>query len=103
MAEDSEETQPTTGLSDRASLHLGEDEGRLLAVQDALNDPWVYGKASPAEYDAYQKYRAENGEQQSMHTIDRSLPVGLGDGFRNVTNWRDEQARRMFALDQGMG
>ena len=102
MAEDSEEVQPTTGLSDRASLHLGEDEGRLQGVQDALNDPWVYGKASPEEYEAYQEYRVENGERQSMHTIDRSLPVGLGEGFRNVTNWRDEQARRMFALDQGM-
>ena len=106
MAEDNETTtdepQRPTALSNAAGARLAEDEGRLSEVQDSLQNPWTHGKASPEEQAAYHAYREKNGQMASMFTLDRSKPVGRGEGMRQTTDWRDEQARRMFRLDQGM-
>ena len=103
MPEADETTEPTTGLSDRASLHLGEDEQRLSEVQDNLHDPLTHrGTSTAAQKQAYEDYRAQFGTPDNVMQLDRTVPVGRGDGFRNTTDWRDEQARRMFSLDQGM-
>ena len=105
MAEDNEQTEDseqTSELSDRAKLHLAEDEARLEGVREALQPEGLWGKLSASQADAYRKGRELFGTR-AVHTLDRSKPVGIGEGFRNTYDWRDEQARRMFALDQGMG
>ena len=100
MPVDNEE--PTNSLSDRANLHLSEDEARTAGVVESLRDPYKWGKASPQEQADYTAYRDKYGQRASEVQLDRSLPVGQGEGFRNATNWRDHQAKRMFRLDQGM-
>ena len=98
MPADNETPEEGNSLSDLANLHLAEDEERLAGVQAKLEPASV-----SAEQWGWVNARTETfGEVKGQPQLDRSLPVGQGPGFRQGTNWRDAQARRMFALDQGM-
>ncbi len=86
-------------LSEDVTTHMTMDEDKLDAVLESFEP-----RKETAERDSWYKEREETfGPTEVERMVDRSKPVGVGEGFRQGTDFRDAQSRRMFALDQSMG
>jgi hypothetical protein len=97
---DNESTE-TPGLNDQALSALGQDEAKTAAAVSSLSGGGL--KLRKDQYEAYDAAIARRGYGKAVFEFDRSKRIGTGPGERQGRDWRDEQARRMFALDQEMG
>ncbi len=103
MAGDNEERE--SSLSEQGQLHVGSDEARLKTVTDSLEAD--YDRKQPKvisaeKAEANAAYIEKYGAGKAWVEMDRSIPIGRGEGFRNTTDWRDHRDQRLFRLDQGM-
>lgn len=89
-------------LDPRIQQTLSENPDRTQAAADDLSNPLFQRKWTAEEVGAYQDHVKKFPKPQVVE-LDRSIPIGTGEGERNTYDWKDERARRMFALDQGTG